>query len=245
MGRSKTGGLTGLLAVALCTTAAWAKAEAGAAPVRFGISLGGQFPISATAEVQLELPGRFHVTAGGGVMPGAYRRLVNQAAIELGAWPADLGTFAVDHVQQTSVLTGALGWRPFAGKGGFFIELNAARVELSVSAYTAEVMSTFAPGASLELSDGARHVERLNLDLTMDLVGGQIGWMWDVDPVFVRAGIGGLAAVRATARPSVDWSDGSNSSLGLLEEIAFDWTSLFLRNVKVPTATLKLGLRFF
>ncbi len=245
MGRRETGALSGVLAVALCSTVAWAKSDAGGAPVRFGIALGGQFPVSASAEAQLELPGRLHLTAGGGVIPGPYQRLVNQAAIELGAWPAELGTFAVDHVRQTTVLTGGLGWRPFPGRGGFFVELNAAHIELSVSAYTAEVMSTFAPGASLELSDGARRVEQLNLDLSMDLVGGQLGWMWDFEPVFVRAGIGGLAVLRASVRPSVDWSDGANTRLGLLEEVAEDWTSLFLRNVKVPTASLTLGLRIF
>jgi hypothetical protein len=247
MGGRKRGVLWAWLGVMLFTTTAWAGGEEEArAPVRLGLSLGAAFPIAHGAEAQLELPGRLYLAGGVGGMPSSFQRLVNETAIKVGAWPADLGTFAVDHVGRTSVVGGSLGWRPFAEKGGFFVELNAMRLELSLSAFTSEVMSTFAPGTSpAVLSDGTRQAARVNLDLTMDLVGGQVGWMWDLDPFYLRLGVGGLAAIRASSRASIDWSDGSNSSLGLVDEVTQRWSGLLLKNARIPTASLKLGLRFF
>ncbi len=249
MARMKSGVLACSLVVLLSATAGAtaARAEDGQvdAPVRLGISLTTKFPVSSGLEAQLELPARFYVSGGVGVIPVGFLHLVNETAVELEAWPEDLGGFAANHVDRTSVLSGALGWRPTLGGGGLFVELSAARVQVSVSAYSSEVFATFAPGASLELTDGDRRAERLNVDLTVDLVGGQVGWMWELDPVYVRAGIGGLAAVRASVQANVDWSDGSNSGHVLLGEVANDWSGEFLRNVRIPMGTLTLGVRLF
>jgi hypothetical protein len=209
-----------------------------------GVAAGSDLPLATLAELQLELPGRFYAAMGIGQIPMAFRKIANAYGREREMWSKSEGKLVEDNGQSSRILVGTFGYRPLRGRG-LLVEARAAQVRLTVTGSPWDMLQIFADGARLPREPHAR-VETIEARLSVNLVGGQLGWEWRWGPAYARFTLGAMMPVRAQSELLLNWSDDLQTVFSQYDdERQREIEVRILRHLRLPTASLRIGAHLF
>lgn len=230
-----------VLALTLLPSAARAEDEQA---FGLGISFGSDLPLSALAELQVDLPGRFHVSLGSGRVPAAFRSAISDVGQRAELWSREEAEIIADDGKGSRVLSASFGYRPLRGRG-LVVEAEWSHVQLTITGEPRRMMQVFASGKPSPRRLGAE-LSDLEARITVAAVGARVGWEWRWGAAFARLTAGGRLSIHTATGLFANWDGGEQTPVDLFgENERHRVETNILRYGRVPSVSLRVGALLF
>ncbi len=198
-------------------------------------------PVQVGGRVQLEIPGRLHLSTSLGVLPKPYVELINAVVVAAGKYDQDTADLIEQCLQNSMVWRLHLGWRPFADYG-FYLELGYGLVTLG-GGLSGEELIELATGKTLPEDDGRTY----DVSSTLHMIDAELGWrfvLWQDLTLRVALGFTGTLWAKTNVEPDfpVFFPHVIEAFTRPAERYLNDKYTTY---VFMPTVTVALGWRFF
>jgi hypothetical protein len=238
--------LASLLALAAVAMGADARADEGR-PVLVDVSAGTYFPVSFTAEGNVELPYRILLRADLGWMPSPYSNTIVDVISDLGAinsFEQDLLKLAI---QNSLVGRLAAGWRPFP-KLGFEALLGYTLVTIGGGVSGTDVIAAYlqSKGSTDMVPPNARH--DVPISTTLHDLDVTLGWrfLFLDDHLVLRATLGYMQCFTSSTGIQVSSPRPAEQAAAakINSEIQGFLNPYYTTYVKIPVVGVTAGYRF-
>ncbi|WNG51383.1 hypothetical protein F0U60_50065 [Archangium minus] len=201
------------------------------------------FPLSVGGRLGIESPWRLRLSTSLGYLPEAYVRLVNDAAVELGAYGRNEADLIEESLKNSLVWRTHVGWRPFP-RAGFYLEGGYGLVALGGDTNAEEVLVTLT-GVSPPIGESVLdRVYRVRSVLHMLDV--ELGWRWGLGAGWTaRTAVGAAFTLDSNSRIEPQFVPEVPvlvTGFARLAEGYLDRT--FERYVHLPVLSFSLGYAF-
>lgn len=226
-----------------------AEAPAPAKPrdYHFDLGVGTEFPISVGGVVTAELPHRFLLQLGLGVMPRAYSDAIDGALVKAGAYDAAVSGMIRNSIGNSMVLRASAGLRPFEDHG---LELLGGYTVVTGggSIATSDVISAILAESGVSVAVPAGVGAEIPVTATLHNVHASLGWRWLLadDHLVIRASISYIQTLGS--RFSVKVPETATAILpyqGVINDTLNNYLNPYLAKYgKAPTLGLSMAYRF-
>lgn len=211
------------------------------------LGIGTEAPISVGGVLTAELPHRFLLQLGVGVLPFAYADAIDGFLTSVGAYDAVVSQVVKGSLGNSAVVRASIGGRPFAGHGfeilgGYTLITGGGSVVTSdaVAAILAET------GASYQIPQGLS--AEIPLSATLHNFHASIGWRWLLadDRLVIRASLSYIQTLASRVDAKVPQSlPELQPYQGLINEQVNSYIGPYLsKYAKAPTLGLSAAVRF-
>lgn len=220
-----------------------------ARPRAFHLDLGGgtEFPLYAGGLITAELPHRFLLQLGAGVMPRAYAEAIDSVLSASGAYDAVVSQVIRSSLGNSLVVRASLGGRPFAAHG-FEILGGYTLVTMGGSATTSDIINAvlLESGSTFQVPAGLGG--EVPVSATLHNFHASIGWRWLLadDRLVIRASLSYIQTLGSQISVKVP---AEAALLAPYEGVINSEVNAFLgpyftRYAKAPTLGLSAAVRF-
>lgn len=231
------------------TAAAESREPAPRRPREFHLDLGvgTEFPISVGGVLTAELPHRFLLQLGAGVMPRAYADTIDGFLTSVGAYDAVISQAVRASLSDAFVLRASLGGRPFSAHG-FEILAGYTLIKGGGSLSTAGALDAILAETGYPLQAPESLPADIPIGATLHNIHASIGWRWLVadDRLVLRASLSYFQTV--ASQVTVDIPDTATEVVPFEAEINEQVSSylgpFFSKYAKAPTLGLSAAFRF-
>lgn len=240
--RSGTGALL-LLTGLLAGTQVEAREQQGGHGWDITVEANTDFPLSVGGRLGVESPWRLRLSTSLGYLPAAYVGLVNDVAVELGAYGRNEAELIESALNNSLVWRTHVGWRPFAG-AGLYVEGGYGLVALGGEANAEEVLATL---TGIEPPVGESVLNReYRVRSVLHMLDVELGWRWGLGAGWTaRTALGAAFTLDSNSRVEPQFEPSQPllvNAFARLAEGELDRT--FERYVHLPVLSFSLGYAF-
>ena len=211
------------------------------------LGVGTEFPISVGGVLTAELPHRFLLQVGAGVMPKAYVETIDGFLTSVGAYDPLVSPAVRASLSDAFVLRASVGGRPFSGHG-FEILGGYTLIKGGGSLATADALNVILAETGYPLQAPSNLGADIPIGATLHNFHASIGWRWLVadDRLVLRASLSYLQTV--SSRIAVDIPDTAAEIVPyegqINEQVNAFLGPFFSKYAKAPTLGLSGAFRF-
>lgn len=238
-------GLSALLLLAGLLVGAEAEAEAKQDGHGWDITVEANtdFPLAVGGRVGVESPWRLRLSTSLGYLPAAYVGVVNDAAVELGAYGRNEADLIEGALKNSLVWRTHVGWRPFPG-AGLYLEGGYGLVALGGEVNAEEVLATL---TGIEPPVGESVLDReYRVRSVLHMLDVELGWRWGLGSGWTaRTALGAAFTLDSNSRVEPQFEPSQPllvNAFSRLAEGQLDRT--FERYVHLPVLSFSLGYAF-
>ncbi len=213
----------------------------------FDLGVGTEFPISVGGVLTAELPHRFLLQVGAGVMPKAYAETIDGFLTSVGAYDALVSPAVRASLADSFVLRASVGGRPFSGHG-FEILGGYTLIKGGGSLATADAINAILAETGYPIQAPSSLGADIPIGATLHNFHASIGWRWLVadDRLVLRASLSYLQTV--SSQIAVDIPDAATEVVPyegqINEQVNAFLGPFFSKYGKAPTLGLSAAFRF-
>lgn len=213
----------------------------------FDLGVGTEVPISVGGVLTAELPHRFLLQVGVGVMPTAYSDAIDGFLTSVGAYNAAVSQAVRASLGNSLVVRTSIGGRPFSGHG-FEILAGYTLIKGNGSLDTTDAITAILAETGTSLPAPSSLGEEIPIGATLHNFHASIGWRWLVadERLVLRASLSYLQTLASEVQ--VDIPDSATEVAPFEAEINRQvnayMTPFFSKYAKAPTLGLSAAFRF-
>lgn len=213
----------------------------------FDLGVGTEVPISVGGILTAELPHRFLLQLGVGVMPQAYSDTIDGLLLSAGAYDAVVSQVVRGSLGNSAVVRASLGGRPFADHG-FEILGGYTLITGGGSVATADMLNAILLESGATFQAPAGLAAEIPLGATLHNFHASLGWRWLLadDRLVIRASLSYIQTVASRIDVKIPASATELTPYqGMINEQVNAYLGpFFSKYAKAPTLGLSAAVRF-